>query len=621
MSKALNRVIRAGNILPSARRCHPLTEPLFSLIGSPEAADREVAMGKTGRPLRSRVQRILTRGWHWWRRRGILIVGLGGLGYWAYVEPVVLNTLILLLRFAFQLLFAITFVIIQFVALFWFMSRSRVEVIKPGDPKQVTLADYWGQENLVSLVRQWIDLLSNRERFVKMGGQFINGILLAGPPGTGKTMLAKAIAGEAGIPFISIEGSGFRSMFWGVDVLKMMWFVGKARKLAQEYGACIAYIDEIDAVGTSRGGVLGGERAGPMGWLGWGGTGALTRLLYEMDGITQLTRWERIKGRIYRLLRKRPPPRSWHVLFMGATNRPDALDPALVRPGRFDRIIYVDLPDRAGRREILKGYLSKVKHDPSIDLESLVADTAWATPAKIMAAITKDAVRIALFNGREYIIQRDIELALQEQAMGLENPIAEMDPIQRRQVAYHEAGHAVAQYYLLPDERIIRASLIRRTNMPGALGYVHSAPKRELYTVPLRRLVAEIMVSLAGHVATKIFMGEYWTGASADFQHVRRRILALLDLGYFGFHPMKPEEPDRYQEIIERFWAECEEKVERLLREHAIEVEAVTQALLERHDLSGNEVISIIEAARASQPIVLPTPLPAPSSPSGTAEC
>ncbi|MDT7885608.1 MAG: AAA family ATPase [Thermoflexus sp.] len=571
-------------------------------------------MGKTGRPLRSRVQRVLTRSWHWWWRRGILIVGLGGLGYWAYVEPVVLNALILLLRFALQLLFAITFVIIQFVAIFWFMSRSRVEVIKPGDPKQVTLADYWGQENLVRLVRQWIDLLSNRERFVKMGGQFINGILLAGPPGTGKTMLAKAIAGEAGIPFISIEGSSFRSMFWGVDVLKMMWFVGKARKLAREYGACIAYIDEIDAVGASRGGVLGGERAGPLGWLGWGGTGALTRLLYEMDGITQLTRWERIKGRIYRLLGKRPPPRNWHVLFMGATNRPDALDPALVRPGRFDRIIYVDLPDRAGRREIIKGYLSKVKHDPNIDIESLVADTAWATPAKIMAAITKDAVRIALFNGRDYITQRDIELALQEQAMGLENPIAEMDPIQRRQVAYHEAGHAVAQYYLLPDERIIRASLIRRTNMPGALGYVHSAPKQELYTVPLRRLVAEIMVSLAGHVATKIFMGEYWTGASADFQHVRQRILTLLDLGYFGFHPLKPEEPERYQEIIERFWTECEEKVERLLREHAAEVEAVAQALLERHDLSGNEVVALIEAARAGQPIPLPAPIPASSS-------
>ncbi|MCS6963565.1 AAA family ATPase [Thermoflexus sp.] len=565
-------------------------------------------MDTSGRRLRPRLRRILTRGWHWWWRRGILIAGAGGLGYWAYVEPVVLNALILFLRFALQLLFAITFVIIQFVAIFWFMSRSRVEVIKPGDPKQVTLADYWGQENLVRLVRQWIDLLSNRDRFVKMGGQFINGILLAGPPGTGKTMLAKAIAGEAGIPFISIEGSSFRSMFWGVDVLKMMWFVGKARKLAREYGACIAYIDEIDAVGASRGGVMGGERTGPLGWFGWGGTGALTRLLYEMDGITQLTRWERIKGRIYRLLGKRPPPRSWHVLFMGATNRPDALDPALVRPGRFDRIIYVDLPDRAGRREIIRGYLSKVKHDPAIDIESLVADTAWATPAKIMAAITKDAVRIALFNGRDYIIQRDIELALQEQAMGLENPIAEMDPLQRRQVAYHEAGHAVAQYYLLPDERIIRASLIRRTNMPGALGYVHSAPKQELYTVPLRRLVAEILVSLAGHVATKIFMGEHWTGAGADFQQVRQRIMILLDLGYFGFHPLKPEDPARYQDIIERFWMDCEEKVEQLLREHAAEVEAVAQALLERHDLSGNEVIAIIESARAGRSIPLPTP-------------
>src|SRR5260221_427647 len=196
---------------------------------------------------------------------------------------------------------ALGFAVMQFVAIFWFMSRSRVEIIRPGDPKQITFDDYMGQPNLLKMVRQWISLLSDRTQFQKMGGQFINGLLLAGEPGTGKTLLAKAMAGEAGIAFISMEGSGFRAMFWGVDVLKMIRFISQARKLAKEYGACIAYIDEIDAVGMSRGSVMGGQggmMGGGMGMGGMmgGGSGALTRLLYEMDGITELNGWEKLRA-------------------------------------------------------------------------------------------------------------------------------------------------------------------------------------------------------------------------------------------------------------------------------------------------------------------------------------
>src|SRR5208282_5584186 len=198
--------------------------------------------------------------------------------------------------------------------------------------------------------------------FLRMGGRYINGLLLYGEPGTGKTMLAKAMAGEAGVAFISMEGSGFRNMFWGVDTLKMMWFVRKARKMARRYGAAIAYIDEIDAVGASRGGVMGG-RGGPGGgggmggmggMLGMGGSGALTRLLYEMDGLGVRTPIERLRAKAAKLFGRKPPQRNWHVLFMGSTNRPDVLDPALVRPGRFDQLIQVNPPDKAGRREIVQ---------------------------------------------------------------------------------------------------------------------------------------------------------------------------------------------------------------------------------------------------------------------------
>jgi cell division protease FtsH len=524
-----------------------------------------------------------------------------GLIYWAVINPEVLNILLVALMFAFRILFVIFFAIIQFVAIFWFMAQSRVEVIRPGDPKQVTFDDYKGQPNLIKMVRQWISLLSDRSKFQKMGGQFINGLLLYGEPGTGKTLLAKAMAGEAGIAFISIEGSGFRAMFWGVDVLKMIRFIGRARKLAREYGACIAYIDEIDAVGMSRGGVMGGQGGVGMGMGGMmgAGTGALTRLLYEMDGISELSRWEKLRARWYQFRKKPVPPRDWHVLFMGSTNRPDVLDPALTRPGRFDRTVVVNKPDRSGRREMVKYYLNKIKTDETVDLEAIVSDTSWATPARIMSAITKDSVRLALFDGREQVSQHDIELAFQEQAMGLENPIEEMEEDQRRQVAYHEAGHAIIQYYLRPDQRIVRVSIVRRSE---ALGYVLPVPNYDIYALPLRSFLADIMVSMAGHVATKIFLGEYWTGATSDFQQVRGRLWQLAHYGYFGppldmqLQPGMSLAKDK-TEVVERFWRKLEEQTEKILIQHSAEVHAVGQALLEHNDLTGKQCIEIIRSA------------------------
>jgi cell division protease FtsH len=393
-------------------------------------------------------------------------------------------------------------------------------------------------------------------------------------------------------------------MFWGMDVLRMISFIRKARKLAREFGACIAFIDEIDAVGMSRGGVMGGGgRPVGMGMGGMmgGGTGALTRLLYEMDGVEEKTRGERWKEKIYQLLRKPMPTRNWHVLFMGSTNRPDVLDPALTRPGRFDRTLEVGLPDKTGRREIVKYYLSKVQHDDTVDIEAIVQDTAWATPAKIMAAITKDAVRLALFDGRNKVSQRDIDQAFQEQAFGLERPIEEMEADQRQQIAYHEAGHAVAFHYYRPEHRIVRATIVGRGT--GTLGYVQPVPRYEEYARPLRTIVADIMVSLAGHVATRVFLGEYWTGAYSDFDKIRANIVHLAALGYFG-PPLKDpvamfKSEFRGQET-ERFWYSLEEQCDHFIRAHAAEVDAVAKALLEKESLTGDEVIEVITQARAA---------------------
>jgi len=304
-----------------------------------------------------RAWRFVRAVWLW-----VLIVGLL---IWMAIDPVVLNLVFTVSAWVLERASILAFGILQFVAIFWFMSRSKTVIVLPEDPKVTNFDDYWGQPTLLRLVKQWISLLSDRAKFVEMGGNYINGILLYGPPGTGKTMLAKAMAGEAGIPFMSVEGSGFRGMFWGVDVLKMMAFCGKAKKLAREYGACIAYIDEIDAVGMSRGGVMGGGGQGGMQGMGMGGmmgggSGSLTRLLYEMDGIDEKSRTDRMRDRIRGLLGLPAQKRNWHVLYMGSTNRPDVLDPALMRPGRFDQKIEVGTPDKSGRREVINGYLRKV---------------------------------------------------------------------------------------------------------------------------------------------------------------------------------------------------------------------------------------------------------------------
>jgi cell division protease FtsH len=347
----------------------------------------------------------------------------------------------------------------------------------------------------------------------------------------------------------------------------------------------------------------GGGMGMGMGGMMGGGTGALTRLLYEMDGIGEMSRWEKLRARVYQLFKRPVPPRDWHILFMGSTNRPDVLDPALTRPGRFDRTVVVNKPDRTGRREIVKYYLNKVRTDDTVDIEAIVSDTAWATPARIMSAITKDAVRLALFDNRDRVAQHDIELAFQEQAMGLENPVEEMEEDQRRQIAYHEAGHAITQYHLRPDQRIVRVSIVRRSE---ALGYVLPVPNYDIYAEPLRNFLAEILVGMAGHVSVKLFLGEYWTGATGDFQGVRARLWQLAHFGYFG-PPIAIDGTygvgQNFRgktEAVEKLWMRLEEETEKVLLTHAAEVHAVAQALLERNDMTGRQCIEVIKNAAAS---------------------
>jgi cell division protease FtsH len=417
-------------------------------------------------------------------------------------------------------------------------------------------------------------------------------------------MLAKAIAGESGMAFISAQGTSFQGMFWGMDILRVLRFCKYARDLAKKYGACVAYIDEIDAVGMNRGGVRG---SGPMvgSFTGFGlGMFALSTLLSQMDGMNKPSRSEKFWRRVYRLLgREYKPKRNWHVMWMGSTNRPDVLDPALTRSGRLDTKIAVDPPDRASRRQIIQGYLNKIQHDETVDIEAIVADTAGMTPADIANAITKDAVRMAFFDGRKKVSQRDIDKALMEQTIGMETPVEEMDESQRRVLAYHEAGHAVAQYYVMPDQKIVRATIVRLST--GAQGHVMPVDTIDQHVEPVMRYAYEIIVSLAGRAAEKILTGEMFASTGGDYRNVQINLWKLAVYGYFGprlamrfgaFGGDNVAAMMAQDDVLERYWLQMEQVTEKLLRRHWKEVTALAEELLIKNTLNGKEVVEVIEA-------------------------
>jgi len=508
-----------------------------------------------------------------------------------------LGILSMVARFA----FAGMFMIFQFVVLFSFLSSTKTIETYPGDKGAFSFEkDYFGQEYLVHAVRQWVESLTRegKTKLEAMGAEPIHGIMLEGPPGTGKSLLAQCLATDSKSAFFGTSGADFQAMFIGVGPMKVMRMYAKARAAARQYGSALVFIDEIDAIGGNRGGVsrnqpVAGGMAG--GLFGGGGLGVLSKLLTELDGTKEIGRRDRIRNRA-RVWFGLPELYQGLVLTIGATNRFDALDPALVRPGRIDKIIRVDPPDRGSRRKIIEGYLGKVKHDDSVNVDNLTDDTQGVSPAQLASSIQRSAPRYAINDGREHIRQSDIEAALQEDLVGLKNPIVDFDPAQKKQVAYHEAGHALVSYLEMPDRRITHVSIIRRGS--GVLGYMRDVEAKEVYAMPLSYFVKHIKIASAGHIATDIALGEPWTGASTDFDHVRFYMTQLALLGHFGGIPFDRNEPFSAKATKEK----ADEEQQRWLREtyelvqkNRPALDRLAEALLEREELTSEETYAILK--------------------------
>jgi len=514
---------------------------------------------------------------------------------------------------AFTLLYAAFFMIVQFGALMWFLARPRQYTVTPDNP-QVGLSfdSYRGQPDLLDHAKSTVRILRGIPKFRAMGGEPPKGMLLSGAPGTGKSYLAGIIAAEANLPFIYIDASGLSSMWMGMDALMVMSLFGKARKLARKYappghpGACILFMDELDSIGMSRSGMQGGPMVGGMGagGLGMGMRMGLNTMLNQMDSLGQFVE-DRMWHKLWRWLgiERGPVPPKPVVFVIGATNRPDVLDPALTRPGRLDRKLEVHLPDGDGRKDIIQFYLVQKAHDPDISIDLMVVDSMHKTPVEIKTAIN-EALIIAHDNGREKLTYKDWLAALDMREMGLKQPIRMMNREERRSLAYHEAGHAVAAHYLLTEHRIQKATIIRRGD---ALGFVLPVDKEERYGRTAEHFERSIMVSLGSRAAEEEMTGAKRTGAGggpgSDLWNATNTALSYI--GAYGMGPTlvgltsaNPETLRLAHFMLDHLYKETQ----RLIREKANAVHAVANALLEREELIGEELDEVFHMAEEAHP-------------------
>ena len=443
--------------------------------------------------------------------------------------------LAVLLQFGFMIGMQIVQFVTYFGGLMYFLSGSKMEVIQPGDIAQ-SMKDYWGQPALVKLSEQWVKMLRDPAGIWKIGGKPPHGILLHGLPGGGKTHLARCMAGSAGVPFCYLDASQLFSMWMGMGSIKVMRLFAVARKMAKRFGAAVVVLDELDSVGNR--GRLSGQAGGVPG-VGFGGMasgGVLNRLLVELDGINQADKG--ISRFIRRLLGLKPRKADWFILVIGLTNKPDVIDTALLRSGRFGLKLRVSPPDSAGRRAIIEGYAGHINIKGRLDLEAITADTIGKTPADIHDLFLVYAPMIAQMNGQDYVGPDDIWAGLDMLDMGLAQPISDMSKEDDYAIAAHEAGHAVVSLALLPDRRITRVTIDRRTGSVSggeSLGHVLALPKGPKYAISLEYIARMAAMAAGGKAGDLLLTGEVHSGAEADMRNVVRAIRKLAAEGHLGY--------------------------------------------------------------------------------------
>jgi cell division protease FtsH len=524
--------------------------------------------------------------------------------------------------FVVQLIFVMSFVVLQFVALFWFLARGNSYTIYPNE-YDVTFDDVRGQDAAVASTKEVLRLFQGFKDFKQMGGYPPHGILFEGPPGTGKTLMAKAIAGASGVPFLYATGSGFANMFMGVGNMKVRRLFTKARHLSDKYGGAVIFIDELDAVGATRGAVS--ERSTErttdrvmMGGMGMGGgMGIVNELLVQMDGlIVPRGIWRHVRRVVFRA---RPKVPFYNVMIIGATNRASTLDQALLRPGRFDRKIHVGLPSYAGRADIAAYYLAKVRHEP-IDMKKLSRMTIGYSPAQIKNLVN-EALIFALQDGRDALRWDDLWQAKLAEEIGLKQPVI-YTPREKEMVAVHEAAHAVAAYALRREEQQIQVITIQKRE--SALGLVSRQPLEETYLSTQKQMIADIQISLAGYVAEHVWYGQVTSGPSSDLQAATLR--AALYIGMYGMGrslisaSLDAEQlesaigatlgdRDRRAEV-DTLLNDCRDGVRNLLLKKRHVVDGVRDALLEREELIGDEIEALMAELGEREPIEIPALAP-----------
>lgn len=470
------------------------------------------------------------------------------------------------------------------------IGKSKAQLYEKSTKVNITFNDVAGLDEAKVEVMEIVDFLKNPKKYTALGGKIPKGALLVGPPGTGKTLLAKAVAGEAQVPFFSISGADFVEMFVGVGASRVRDLFRQAREKAP----CIVFIDEIDAIGRARGKnamMSNDERES-----------TLNQMLVEMDGFGGDT----------------------GIIVLAATNRPDVLDSALLRPGRFDRQISIDVPDVIGREKIFEVHLKKIKTSPNLDIKKLAAQTPGFAGAEI-ANICNEAALMAARKGKEMVDLQDFNDAIDRVIGGLEKKNKIISPEEKKVIAYHEAGHAVAGWYLEHAHPLIKVTIVPRG--VAALGYAQYLPK-EMYIRNTDHMQDDMCMTLGGRAVEALIFGKISTGALSDLQKVTKVAYAMVsvygmndkigNISFYdpqnenGFSKPYSEETGRViDEEVKKIVDEAYEKVKQLLNEKIEDVKKIAEALLEKEVLFKDDMEALIgkrpygdtEAAHSIDPV------------------